>query len=168
MEHYPLFRGMSSESDPFIIKTVRLENREPSDSPQNVHDALNDYFTQRYGEPFRNAMFAAGTPLVSESFGNLYIVFPAGKFTFIWSREVTDLVTEWASSLEDIVNTEYGPRSDMASFMNKLNYTNQNLQEAIQANKEIMIRCEEYYGIRIMDSDHPADVLKKVTNLIMK
>lgn len=168
--HYPLYRGLGQESDSFIIKSVRLENREPSDSPQNIHDALNDYFTQTFGEPFRNAMFAAGTQIVTASFGNLYIVFPAGKFTFVWSPEVTDLVTEYIPTLEDILDQvdQQTIPLDMSSFMNTLNYTNGNLKKAIESNKEIMIRCEQYYGIRIMDSANSWEVLEKIANLIMK
>jgi len=163
--HYPLYRGLGGESDMFVIKSVRLDDRRPADSAQNVHDALNDYFIQKFGEPFRDAMFAAGTPFVSESYGNLYLVFPIDQFTFIWSPEVTDLVTEWSSSLDDVV-TANGPRGDMNMFMNKFKYTNKNLEKAIQSNKEIMIRTAGYYGIRIIDGN--ANVLRKVTDQLRK
>lgn len=166
--HYPLYRGVGSESDLFIIKSVRLDGRRPSDSAQNVHDALNDYFIQKFEEPFRDAMFAAGTDIVAESFGNLYLVFPVGQFTFIWSPEVTDLVTEWSSSLDDIVDTEYGPRSDMNRFMNQFDYTNKNLQAAIQSNKEIMIRCEEYYGVRILKLEDPTQLVRTIAKELRK
>lgn len=152
---HPLFRGVKYENETVIRKEVRLTGRRPQDVEDDIHDLLNDYFDTKFGEPYRNAMFAAGTPGVAASFGDLYLVFPAGPFTFIWSTEVTDFQSDGhAGRLEDIIsNLETGidqyEWDSIEKYLDALEYQNDELLKAINSQNEIMFRCKEYYGIRI-------------------
>lgn len=156
---YPLYRGVKYEDDKVIIKQVRLDDRRPQDFNIYLHQLLNDYFIDKFREPFRNAMFSTSTPYAAENFGKLYLVFPAGKFTFLWSKKVKDLQVENEDRLSDIIGSanndfawerrEEEILKQTSQYLNSLEYQNTDLLKAIESKHEIAFRCKEYYGIRI-------------------
>ena len=98
---FAMYRGMQDRTvvgigleDDFGIKTVRLTNRHPMDTPQEGHDAFNEYFEQEYGHPYRNGLFVSGNEHMAEAYGHPYAVFPIGKFEYIWNQAINDLTTD--------------------------------------------------------------------------
>jgi hypothetical protein len=149
---YPLYRGMGTAEQPALKKKVRLAGRKPMDTPDNVHSMLNNSFTQLFGAPFRDSMFASGSFHVTNDYGNLYLVFPIGDFEFIWSSDVVDLFSEHGDYLNGISQNTH-PTLDsqvvMTEWVHDLGYQNTDLQKAIQSHHELMIRCSGYYAISI-------------------
>ena len=158
--HYALYRGMKHNSEDFTVKEVRLDDRRAQDMDSRSHDALNGYFTKKFGEPFRNALFVAGTPHVAESFGNLYAVFPMGNFTYIWTPEVYDLYTEYGSDIYLEV-VEHKDTKAFIELMDSLKYRNTDLPKAIESDHEIMIRCKKYAAVRV--KGEPMEAMAKLT-----
>ena len=136
-----LFRGISQrigmEADVFVHKQVRLDDRAPRDSDNKQHKLWNNWFKKNLGEPFRNAMFATGDEVETFPYGEPYLVFPIGNFTFAWSPHVMDL------SLNQLTTNAKSTHERLTAA----EYQTDNLQAAILSGHEIMIRCKEYYAL---------------------
>ena len=81
-------------SDSELICTVR-NDREPKDSPQWLHRALNNYFVKKVGIPVRSAcLFATGSRSTASVYGKVYAIFPIGPMHFAWSSYFADPTQE--------------------------------------------------------------------------
>ena len=159
---YRLYRGMQGTNAPYMSGRVRLTGRKPQATGTHVHDAVNEYFTENFGAPFRNALFTSSNPNFAADYGNLFIVFPTGKFKFIWSPNIEDLYNhEWAldEALDDDKADDDMP-SDGNFFratMDNYEYQNTDFIGAMESNQEIMIRTPVYYGINLSNFWHRND-----------
>jgi len=186
--HEPAWGPGTRESiGPAGIKRARLEGRDPTDMDKYWHDRLNVYFTQKFGAPYRNAVFCTGDFHVAGEYGTPSMIFPVGDFEFIWSPKVSDLYTEIEDRELNFDPAEIQPDSydnrkeykedvkkykdDTKSlFKNEMKaYTNKNLQKAIKSKYEIMLRCKEYYFIDARDfyNNHVPE-LEKAIEYILK
>lgn len=163
---FPLYRGMKHNSEDFVSKDVRLDDRRPADMDDIVHSQLNSYFNSKFGQPFRNALFVAGTPHVAESFGKLYTVFPEGDFEFVWSPNVYDLHSEHGDLL--LERLEEDGVEEFIEYMDSLGYTNKDMIKAIESNSEIMIRCKSYAAVRVESSSEPENTPKAIHQALTK
>jgi hypothetical protein len=75
--------------------------------PKVIHDRINKFFVDKFGQPFRNAMFATSDHDTAFEYafggmetGETYVVFPVGDFDFIWSKRVSLI-----SILQSFLNT---------------------------------------------------------------
>ena len=95
-----LFSGRAGRSygvDKFYKANVRF-NRKPKDTRQMFHDIANDEFENRFGIRAReNSLFVAGDPYTASGYGKIYLIFPIGKYSILYSEEVDDF-TNWLSS----------------------------------------------------------------------
>lgn len=152
-----MYRGMN-ESKLVLHKNVRLDVRVPLNSNGKLHTALNAYFNERFGEPFRNALFVSGDLGEANQYGDPYFIFPEGDFNFLWSPYIEDLWTEWNSRPGRAIAAD---DEEIESFINNTivqgRYRQDNLDHAIHANREIMIRSKSYYAIH-------TDILKDEEN----
>ena len=150
-----LFRGVTSEHRPVIVKNVRLTNRKTLDTPNDLHTALNSFFTDKFGEPFRNGLFAVNDRRAANEYvnggagGYVYIIFPFNDYKFVWSPEINDM---WIAfkQVRSLYTDEYD--DDLIKWFieyldSEGNYTNTNLRAAISSSNEIMFRCDQYIGI---------------------
>ncbi len=95
------YRGLDSKSsggylkplfdtDLFLKGSVRNDRR-PKDSPNWLHDALNDYFISKVGVPLRSAsLFVAADYGLASNYGKTYMIFPIGNFNYAWSKHTAD------------------------------------------------------------------------------
>jgi len=163
-----LYRGVIGTTKTYIAKTVRLEDREPKDINLDLHNQINEYFNENYGAPFRNSIHVtADEPQAWEyayggsDSGSVYIIFPVGKFDFLWSPKISDMLD--AAMGHDL--QRYGNVSNALRDQEKLKkywerfknealatYQTTDLKSAIKSGNEVMIRCQEYYGLRETDS----------------
>ena len=145
-----LYRGLK-EDEHFLKKKARLQGRKPLNTPGDIHKMLNQFFTLKHGEPFRDAMFATGNMNIADNYGNaLYRVFPIGQFEFLWSPKVHDLYQEW----ENMDTDWYATPAEMKKLHKKFhdrhlakNYKTTGMAQAISSKNEIMIRCKNYYAV---------------------
>jgi len=93
-QHYPehqLYSGRNRGDEVFFVDTIR-SNREPKDTPQWMHRDLDNRFFQKFGVRARsNALFTTGSYSQASSYGDIYIIFPKGQYTVIWSDDIQDL-----------------------------------------------------------------------------
>lgn len=185
----PLFRGIkppggfgsgSGDGDASTIrKKVRLSGRRATDMEQPLHDFYNKEFSKLYGGEYRNAVFVNGSPGSASDYGTVYVIFPAGNFTFIWSEEVEDLYVETQKRYDDypiggFTDAELSDAlADGSDLYNDLwhglinTYRSDNIVEAIEMKHEIMIRCEYYYGIHA-DVRYNLPLSKKIEEILYK
>jgi len=151
-----LYRGLGNESAPYLTKTVRLKNRQPSDTSLEMHQIIQGYFKRNYGEAFRSAMFATGSSATSSDYGESYKIFPIGDFTFLWSNDIEDLFavlgeTELSGDVSFFKNdnpTEFNTVVNLFKDEVLATYQTTNLPNAIDSQHEIMIRVPKYYAMR--------------------
>jgi hypothetical protein len=85
-----LYSGRNS-SKPMFEKIVRL-NRKPTDTYHEIHSDLDDEFERQFGYPARsNSVFCTGDEGDAAEYGTLYMIFPQGKYKFLYSKEIGDL-----------------------------------------------------------------------------
>ena len=138
----PLYRGVKTNKAVFK-RDVRLENRKPLDNREVVHQGLNDVFKERFGEEFRNSLFATGDITEASNYGNVYYIFPIGEFSYLWSPDVYDIYGEWLE-----MELENARPIEFINNMRKKEWKhNTELLKAIRSGREIMIRCKSYYGV---------------------
>ena len=93
---YKLYRGMPfmKKADSMTKKQIRLDDRKPMSSAQVKHERYNHFFQEVFGQPFRNAMFATGSHKMAQYYGEPFMVFPIGKFDWLWSPDVNDMALD--------------------------------------------------------------------------
>jgi len=101
-----LYRGKRiAQTKSLILKSGRLENRRPSDTPYEIHDLLNIFFKKKFGWPVRNGVFATSDSGEVEinDYGNVHYFFPEDRFKFCWSPEIRDLYEDKIRSFKYII-----------------------------------------------------------------
>ena len=154
--HHYLYRGIEGEFTSGIFTTRK--QREPSDTPLWLHNALNELFEKKFGWKVRDGVFATHDTEVAQHYGDaVYCIFPVGEFEYVWSPHVADFYTAMEENLKEwqaaVAAKDYTP---IAEWIEKAEYTNKGLRKLATANEsrygtfinEISIKCEKYYAIR--------------------
>ncbi len=99
----PLYRGMKTmpamENGMGVI-SPRVDRR-PLDTSKIIHGVLNKRFTEKFGYPFRNAIFATCGSVAASEYGTSYVIFPIGELHFLWSDVVEDLYSDYFDYFDD-------------------------------------------------------------------
>jgi len=122
---------------------VRLDGRQPLDSSHTLHAELNQAFQHQFGEPFRNALFVTNDKNQAINYGEIYIIFPIGEYTYLWSPDIEDIFNKYEEKLKDISDEDF-----VYDLLGKSDYYTERLDRAIKSGNEIMMRCGSYYAIR--------------------
>lgn len=127
-----------------FVGTVR-KNRVPKDTPKEWHEELDRLFYEKFGIRARsNTLFCSPVQSFAESFGISYMIFPMGRYEIIWSPQVTDLYSDVIKPLMSDLNEPAGAE-ELEDVVDR--YTKGNLKSALKSESEIMLSCDEYYGI---------------------
>lgn len=135
----------------YAVKQVR-QDRKPLGTSQVVHEMIDEWFEKNFGFKARSTtMFCLGniprTSLVA-AYGTPCVVFPAGAIKFVWSPRVRDLYVSmpyenW-TEVEGLKGDEL--RQRIWEWLDRHEYQDTNLDEAIKSQREIMIQCDKYYA----------------------
>lgn len=89
-----LLRGASSNKR-WEKRSVRTD-RYPKDMESQWHEAFDEVFDTEFDFKARSqGLFCTGKHSVAGGYGdNVYIIFPIGKYKYIWSHSITDLYSE--------------------------------------------------------------------------
>ena len=107
-----IYRGMHNKES-IVHKTVHLQNRTPANTPQAIHDLLNDAFIAEFGHPFRNALFGIGDLVTAKNYGNPYVIIPEGNFHYAWSPVIRDMYDMFENPRNAIDSSHRGVFSDI-------------------------------------------------------
>lgn len=149
-----LFSGRKNKSPDWFEGYVR-SNRNPKDTPLEVHKLLDKLFHKKFGVKARsNALFCTNEYLATLQYGNPYYIFPIGKYKTIWSPDISDLylylkrlvgfnaINDW----HELSKEEREANLKLIETSNMLNsYTDKS--HVFAKNSEIMLCCKEYIAI---------------------
>lgn len=161
-------------------------DREPRDTPMQVHNIVNNYFRQRYGHPFRNGVFATGyfnDATIYSANHSAFALIPIGTFSWLCcadtSGEYRDLTELWKRTFEEIhasvsddnpdlnayeVDEEAIPSAieELMTLMHDVEwYHNESLMSCIHSENEIMIKCDKFYLV-----DRHSDLFKQLYQVV--
>jgi hypothetical protein len=86
-----IWRGSSKGSAQPIERFIPREDRNPMNTPMEIHNALNREFKKRFGWEARNGVFTFGDRAKIQFYGRQNVFFPIGDFKYVWASTVTDL-----------------------------------------------------------------------------
>ena len=94
----------------FIERKVR-KNRRPKDTPEFIHDWLDERFEDLFGIKLRsNSVFVSSEYSIATDYGKSYIIFPIDNYSIYWSEKITDLyddfIEDYESDYEWYINDE--------------------------------------------------------------
>ena len=176
LDELPIYRGIgadslqggvilnvSGERKVGYIQKVRKDRMTRDTHPQ-LSDLMDDFFEKKFGwRPRRTTVFAYGQQgrADTETYGDLYRIYPMGKFRYIWGEGVRDLTVRLNTIRKGLdirmVNDDEKYSDDQVKqfqaaiekeFGDK--YHSTNLHEAITGHAtEIMIDCNQYLAVRV-------------------
>lgn len=159
-----LGEGFAGKTFTVFKKTVRKE-RKPMDTIPALHKIIDDWFEDNMGIRARSeAMFCFGEAArnTAYEYGNLCVVLPIGKFTYVWSPKVPDLyndvimnkMQENKELKKAYIGSDGKPDAEAINdVMDGLGYTINGFDKAVEDSVEIMIDCNEYYVIPLPNDE---------------
>jgi len=118
-----IYRGMKTGGN--LGEKSTRSDRMPKDTSMMMHNLIDEVMEDQYGwKPRSEGLFCTGDRYGTESYGNKYIIFPVGKFEYIWSPNVRDSYSQFgdsemmdklilkdakAESLSQMYSSIYGP-----------------------------------------------------------
>ncbi|MCK5019545.1 MAG: hypothetical protein KAS32_20970 [Candidatus Peribacteraceae bacterium] len=172
-----MYSGRRNEKD-FVKKRIR-KNRRPTDTHIDIHNDLDKRFTKKFGYPARsNSVFVTGDFSSTNRYGEGYMVFPIGKYQFLWSPKQKDLyenLYEWMGTFVESDREGYKgwlelqarasrhlpddpgykesydkAKIDYDMGMDNIvdGYQKTDINGAIKSGNEIMITAKDYYMVR--------------------
>jgi hypothetical protein len=155
-----LYRGMDYYNNAEYGKKKVRKNRIPSSTPLYDHDVFDEAFKKKFGWSARsNSIFCTFEESTADAYGDVYVVFPIGRYKALWSEEINDLTVDISSVFGyryklDKVYKNHPDRfkEETERNMNILDkvlntYEVNNLRDASMTANEVMIKCKEYYYI---------------------
>lgn len=133
---------------------ARLGDRRPSDTPLEVHNLLNQWFTDNFGKPWRNGVFVTANQDVAGGYGKYGAFYPIGNYEYLFSPVIGDLYgyLDKNSDFElfadgDIVTKKED--DELVVMIHTDDYKrNEDLDEAEAVEHEISFWCNEYYLLK--------------------
>lgn len=154
---HELFRGSNRLKQNNWIKTTVRQDRKPRDMDRQSQLFIDKFFKKKFGwTPRQQGLFCISNEVRAGFYGRVGVVFPIGKFTYLWSKEIADLYNRSAghhdSFFADIKSLFMKQRSEEELFSDMIDtYQDNDIELALKnkkyKNHEIMIHCKEYYLI---------------------
>lgn len=131
--------GHGFPSGKIILQKRVRQDRRPSDTPEIIHNYINDELEKKFGwRPREQAAFTSPHYIRAEA-GYSTMFFPIGKFEIVWHPKVRDLYTHADIWIED---QQFDTR-EIDSIIE--GYKSGGLCGALKSRNEVMFRCKTYY-----------------------
>lgn len=86
------YSGRTDANEKIFVKNIR-QNRQPKDIDYISHKALDSFFKEIFGVEARSkSIFITKDINTANYYGSPYLVYPIGKYKYIWSPIVRDLL----------------------------------------------------------------------------
>lgn len=141
----PVYRGLSRPLAEDKITLYAPSDRAPKNIPEAAHRMIDDWFFEQFGVRYRTqALFGTGSLDMARARmgeeGEAVLIRPNADFTFCWSPHSYDLFGEYAQLSSD---------DEIAQMLEKLQFTAENLEQAVMSGNEIMLACESFTAERV-------------------
>lgn len=157
-----LYRGVKTPPS-FCDKKTTRTNRKPRLLDIDLHDKLGKETKQRFGWNARTeGVFTTSNVFDVKRWGSPSIVFPIGKFKYIWNRNVKSLYgayDQWSAYTSDNGITDHILKElwdyDITDALDWYKSTNLNKYLMVKSPtlSECIIKCKNYYSINYEWSD---------------
>ena len=153
-----LWRGSNKQSKPFEKLKPRSDRR-PVDMDPLIHEFLDDEFNRKFGWKARSeGLFCCGGEAATYGYGKATIVFPIGKFKYVWSPSIEDLYSTLSSvnimvARRDELSTK--DKNEIIKYVKT--YTDKDIKKYLSKGTwfEIAIKCDSYWSLRSDDYGTP-------------
>jgi hypothetical protein len=89
-----MYSGRKHLSSNTIIKKIR-NDRKPTDTPIKIQELFDSLFKKYHGwKPRSSSIFCTGSISTAGDYGKVYMVFPMGKFKYLWNPDISDLFSD--------------------------------------------------------------------------
>jgi hypothetical protein len=79
-----------------LLKVKSRVNREPSDTPEELHNYVNTQFKKKFGWNVRSeGVFTAKNKRIANNYGVPHAFFPIGDYKYVYSNKAGDLYTHF-------------------------------------------------------------------------
>lgn len=163
-----LFRGISSFNKVSTFdKFKSISDREPVDTPKQIHDMIDRALYKKFGwKPRSEGVFTTGSYSDAHGYGRTYIFFPIGDYEFVWSTTIKDcylkakkIIIEYNNKVQNQKLAILHSKSQMLNskefeelFIDNFSFDSfkdNDLTSAINSGNEIIFKCKEYYLVNI-------------------
>lgn len=150
-----LYHGSNNHPTDWEIRDFK-ERSGSRDTPDFIHDELNDLFKEKYGYEFRKWLFTTGSKRDARMYGPITVIFPIGPdYHYIWSPYVEDMSTHRAGYVDKVRQTDrhlsYDDQTEKANdeFLHDMAtvkfHVDANLGEGLESHNEIHLKCDKFY-----------------------
>lgn len=149
------YRGIKDgNNEIFIEKKGRVANRQPRNTPKEMHLELNKHFKSKFGWNVRNGVSVSNNYGQATFYGRTYMFFPINTFKYCWSEKYNDLFGD-NSFLSSGIPIGFN-RKDKKEWLDKKKttftrivntYTDKDLDRVLEFydRKEVMFKVGTYY-----------------------
>lgn len=137
-----------------IFKVTPRKDRQPLDTSREAHDAFDKYFKRLFKFKARSeGVFCVGDNHQGidhiQMYGTMYMIFPIGEFSCVWSPKIQDLYKEYTEDF--IAHTSQKPGSeyfeeDLEEWLYHMGYTT-DVKGALHTKNEVMLKTKKYYAV---------------------
>lgn len=162
-EGRPLYRGYGTRVSSLFSSGREVpirKDRRPRDSTQYVHDLMDAYFEEKFGEKIRSSgLFASGNISVARKYGTPHFVLPVGKFKFFWAefdgKPIKDTLGI-ARHIENMMITKWDREKHFVTkqIMDEITWRDDDLPRAIESGAEIAFLAESAILIPVGDLNY--------------
>lgn len=169
-----------------IIELRRVrKDRKPKDMPVKIHNMLDKFFQEHFGWKARSeGLFCWSSykfkyilkDLIDNEDIATKLVFPIGKFDYLWNPEVDDLYVIFDENAEEMFSKsiDYVDSEELENLFNKLKetdnplsgYQDSRFSKSLDSSCEIIINCDNYYTVRL--TTEVVNTLKERWNVDLK
>lgn len=150
---YIFKRGLNHHTDSAGKKDVR-QNRRPRGMQDYIFEQLNDWLEKNNHVRRDKAVIAANIKNNTSMFGDVYWIFPIGKFDYTWlmagDMNMSDPNTGW-DSIAPIDFFRHGYSDEIIGNFEDYFVTNSSLKTAWMQKYEIWFNCKQYYYFSVND-----------------
>ena len=154
-----LYSGRQT-NEKFFTRKVR-KNRVPTDTPEIIHNLLDDMFKKKFGHKLRSeSLFVTKDVEIASGYGTPYIILPIGNYKLFGNPKIYDLYSYINGNfdLEEMIDfwtTEYikPAKKEFIDNLQKVINKYKELQASKIGDYEVMLLTNEYYGIRIKNTE---------------
>ena len=173
-----LYSGRKINSPALYFKRKVRKDRKPLDTPEIIHNLLDDMFKKKFGHNLRSeSLFVSKLKRVARCYGNLYVVLPIGKYSLYTNHHINDLWEkilyeidefyyfnmhnqELMGSYDDAIKCLWWDLEEFSklkqTIMQVIDIAISNYKEVLnnkitKKSPEIMLLTDEYYGINVVD-----------------
>lgn len=141
-----LYRGTTSERAKVGEKNPWSPRSSSVDTPGHIHKPLNEFFESKFGKPWRNGLFTTGSMDVAETYGEPYVIVPAGKFEWLSNEDFEDIYTLILGMDEEDMEAEETRDAVLHDVSSSKKWKlNKDLPGCVSSRCEVMLWCPDGY-----------------------